>query len=186
VYQHGSKAGTRLLFNLDSCSTMTILGSTVYIVDSMSAFGAIPMHLQKDHITYLISSANKCIEGTPGFAFVISEKKHLLTCQGILSNLSCCIGDLLKLGNARSLVLDLYDQYTYMEQSRQFRFTRTSNRAGWSLDGSASRLAPTHSILAFKRALDELEKEGGVDGRAQRFEPWLDQYRCISFLQISK
>jgi aspartate aminotransferase-like enzyme len=30
-------------------------------------------------------------------------------------------------------------------------------------------LAPTHAILAFKRALDELEAEGGVQGRAKRF-----------------
>jgi 2-aminoethylphosphonate-pyruvate transaminase len=57
-------------------------GSTVYIVDSMSAFGAIPVHLHRDHITYLISSANKCIEGIPGFAFVICQQEHLLTCQG--------------------------------------------------------------------------------------------------------
>ena len=29
-------------------------------------------------------------------------------------------------------------------------------------------LAPTHAILAFKSALDELEGEGGVAGRANR------------------
>jgi aspartate aminotransferase-like enzyme len=29
-------------------------------------------------------------------------------------------------------------------------------------------LAPTHAILAFKRALDELEEEGGLQGRAKR------------------
>jgi hypothetical protein len=29
-------------------------------------------------------------------------------------------------------------------------------------------LAPTHAILAFKRALVELEEEGGVQGRAKR------------------
>ena len=85
-------------------------GSTVYIVDSMSAFGAIPVSLQQSRISYLISSANKCIEGIPGFAFVIAHKPHLLTCQG----------------QSRSLALDLYDQYIYMEQSRQFRFTRRS------------------------------------------------------------
>ena len=65
VYQHGSQPG-----------------STIFIVDSMSAFGAIPVDLRRDHITYLISSANKCIEGVPGFAFVIAKKDHLLTCQG--------------------------------------------------------------------------------------------------------
>ncbi|CAF1232334.1 unnamed protein product [Rotaria sp. Silwood1] len=115
----------------------TTKGSTVYIVDSMSGFGAIPVSLRNGHITYIISSANKCIEGIPGFAFVICKRKHLLTCQG----------------QARSLVLDLYDQYTYMEQSKQFRFT-----------------PPTHAILAFKRALDELEQEGGVEGRAKRYQ----------------
>lgn len=91
VYDHGARKG-----------------STVYIVDSMSAFGAIPVSLQNGQITYIISSANKCIEGVPGFAFVVGKKQQLLTCQG----------------QARSLALDLYDQYTSMEQNRQFRFTR--------------------------------------------------------------
>jgi 2-aminoethylphosphonate-pyruvate transaminase len=48
----------------------------------MSAFGAIPVSLRNGHITYIISSANKCIEGVPGFSFVICKKQHLLTCQG--------------------------------------------------------------------------------------------------------
>jgi len=65
VYDHGAKKG-----------------SIVYIVDSMSSFGAIPISLRNGHITYIISSANKCIEGVPGFAFVICNKKHLITCQG--------------------------------------------------------------------------------------------------------
>ena len=58
------------------------LGSTVYIVDSMSGFGAIPVSLENGQITYIVSSANKCIEGVPGFAFAICKKEHLLTCQG--------------------------------------------------------------------------------------------------------
>lgn len=113
VYQHGAQPG-----------------STVFIVDSMSAFGAIPVDLRRDHISYLISSANKCIEGVPGFAFVIAKKDHLLTCQGLFF---LCLVFRLRfdmksscffLGQARSLALDLYDQYIYMQQSKQFRFTR--------------------------------------------------------------
>ena len=61
---------------------ISLLGSTAYIVDSMSGFGAIPISLRNGHITYIISSANKCIEGVPGFAFVICKKQHLITCQG--------------------------------------------------------------------------------------------------------
>ena len=150
VYKHGSQPG-----------------STVFIVDSMSAFGAIPVDLRRDHISYLISSANKCIEGIPGFAFVIGKKEHLLTCQG----------------QARSLALDLYDQYTYMQQSKQFRFTRKfiigivcGKRIIWIFID----LAPTHAILAFKRALDELDEEGGIQGRAKRFAiDTFNKDRCI-------
>ncbi|CAF3645416.1 unnamed protein product [Rotaria socialis] len=135
----------------------TTKGSTVYIVDSMSAFGAVPVSLRNGHITYIISSANKCIEGVPGFAFVIGKKQHLLTCQG----------------QARSLVLDLYDQYTYMEQSKQFRFT-----------------PPTHTILAFKRALDELDQEGGVQGRAKRYQAnnklIREKMRTLGFIELIK
>ncbi len=81
VYDHGAKKG---LLSIDSIKKKHSfsLGSTVYIVDSMSAFGAIPVSLRNGHITYIISSANKCIEGIPGFAFAICKKQHLLTCQG--------------------------------------------------------------------------------------------------------
>ena len=31
---------------------------------------------------YLVSSANKCIEGVPGFSFVICRREALLACEG--------------------------------------------------------------------------------------------------------
>ncbi len=57
-----------------------------------------------------------------------------------------------------------------MEQSRQFRFTRMSKKIKtiFLLSIINIHLAPTHAILAFKRALDELEEEGGLQGRAKR------------------
>jgi 2-aminoethylphosphonate-pyruvate transaminase len=54
--------------------------------------------------------------------------------------------------NAPSLSLDLHDQWVAMEQNGQWRFT-----------------PPTHCILAFDRALDEFEAEGGVAGRGGRY-----------------
>lgn len=55
-------------------------------------------------------------------------------------------------GNSRSLSLDLVDQYEQMEKTNQFRFT-----------------PPTHTILAFKEALLELEQEGGSEARYKRY-----------------
>ena len=40
----------------------------VYFVDSRSAFGAVLFDFEKCGIDFMVSSANKCIEGVPGFA----------------------------------------------------------------------------------------------------------------------
>ena len=52
----------------------------------------------------------------------------------------------------RTLSLDLFDQWRALEETGQFRFT-----------------PPTHALLAFRQALDELAEEGGVAGRASRY-----------------
>lgn len=44
-----------------------------FIVDAMSSFGGVPMDIADPHIDYLISSANKCIQGVPGFGFIVAK-----------------------------------------------------------------------------------------------------------------
>ncbi|KAF4526984.1 hypothetical protein B566_EDAN001531 [Ephemera danica] len=44
------------------------LPHAVVLVDAMSSFGAVPLELQ--HVDLLVSSANKCLQGVPGFAFL--------------------------------------------------------------------------------------------------------------------
>lgn len=108
----------------------------IFIVDAMSSFGALPIDCEACGIDYLISSANKCIEGVPGFSFVLCRRAVLLACEGY----------------ARSLSLDLLAQFQAFEKNGQFRYT-----------------PPTHAILAFEQALDEMELEGGVAGRGERY-----------------
>lgn len=80
----------------------------VMIVDAMSSFGGLVMDVDDWGIDYLISSANKCIQGVPGFGFVIARKSDLTLCAG----------------QARSHALDLYDQWYTMEQGKgKWRFT---------------------------------------------------------------
>lgn len=78
-----------------------------YIVDAMSSFGAYPIDLKSGGIDYLISSSNKCIEGTPGFSFVLARKEALSATRGF----------------ARTLSLDLLAQWEGLEGDGQFRFT---------------------------------------------------------------
>ena len=78
-----------------------------FIVDAMSSFGGVPIDLKAAKIDYLISSANKCIEGVPGFSFVIARREPLLASAGC----------------ARSMSLDLLGQLKGFEENGQFRFT---------------------------------------------------------------
>ena len=78
-----------------------------YIVDAMSSFGAIPIDLRAARARFLISSANKCIEGVPGFGFVLAQREALMAARG----------------NARTLSLDLHAQWAGLERDGQFRFT---------------------------------------------------------------
>ncbi len=78
-----------------------------FIVDAMSSFGAIPIDLRMVGIDYLVSSANKCIEGVPGFSFIFARRTTLEATSGY----------------ARSLSLDLLGQLQGFEANGQFRFT---------------------------------------------------------------
>ena len=88
-------------------SQATYAAGRKLLVDSMSAFGAI--ELQPDTIRYeaMVSSANKCIEGVPGFGFVIARKSELQAAKG----------------NSHSLSLDVHEQWAHMEKTGQWRFT---------------------------------------------------------------
>ncbi|HTO81488.1 MAG TPA: 2-aminoethylphosphonate--pyruvate transaminase [Methylomirabilota bacterium] len=77
------------------------------LIDSMSAFGALPLDAREIAFDAVAASSNKCIEGVPGVGFVIASKAALAAAKG----------------NAHSLALDLHDQWTAMEKNAQWRFT---------------------------------------------------------------
>ena len=107
------------------------------IVDAMSSFGGVPLDLSALGVDFLVSSANKCVQGVPGFGFVLARRELLAGCKGV----------------ARSLSLDLYDQWHTMEQGcGKSRFT-----------------SPTHVVRACLQALVELEEEGGIAARHARY-----------------
>ena len=58
------------------------------IVDAMSSFGGVPLDVHELGIDFLISSANKCIQGVPGFGFIIARRSELLHCKGVSKSLS--------------------------------------------------------------------------------------------------
>ena len=80
----------------------------IFILDAMSSFGGIHFNVPEHQIDFLISSSNKCIQGVPGFGFIIAKKSELLKCEG----------------KARSHSLDIFDQWKVMENGNgKWRFT---------------------------------------------------------------
>ncbi|WP_139463052.1 2-aminoethylphosphonate--pyruvate transaminase [Aeromonas veronii] len=128
---------TGMLNPLDEVAELCQRRGIRLIVDAMSSFGGIPIDMGHLGIEFLISSANKCIQGVPGFGFVIARRAALAACAG----------------RARSISLDLHAQWQTMEQQGgKWRFT-----------------SPTHTVLAFAQALRELDEEGGIAARHQRY-----------------
>jgi 2-aminoethylphosphonate-pyruvate transaminase len=78
-----------------------------YLLDAMSSFGAVPIRPAEWGIDFLVSSSNNCIEGVPGFSFVIARRDRLAAAEG----------------SGRSLSLDLHAQWRGLEDTGQFRFT---------------------------------------------------------------
>jgi 2-aminoethylphosphonate-pyruvate transaminase len=78
-----------------------------YFVDAMSSFGAVPVNLAEFGIDYLVTSANKCIEGVPGFGIILARKDSLDQTDGY----------------AQTYSLDLLAQLRRLEYDGQFRFT---------------------------------------------------------------
>ena len=78
-----------------------------FLLDSMSAFGALPLDAPALRVDAIAASSNKCIEGVPGLGFVIARRAALEQTAG----------------NATTLVLDLHDQWRNFEKTGQYRFT---------------------------------------------------------------
>ncbi len=113
------------------------------IVDAMSSFGALPIDAREIRFDALVAASGKCLEGVPGMGFVFIRKAILEQCAG----------------RSQSLAMDLYDQYTYMEKTGQWRFT-----------------PPTHVVVALAEAIAQFEAEGGQPARLARYT---ENYRAL-------
>lgn len=96
-----------ILNPLKEISDVVISRDRKLIIDSMSAFGAIALSVKEIPFECMVSSANKCIEGVPGFGFIIARKTALEAAKG----------------NSHSLCLDVHDQWAAMNTTGQWRFT---------------------------------------------------------------
>lgn len=78
-----------------------------FLIDAVSSFGIFPIDPARIPFEAFVSSSNKCIEGVPGFGYVMARKQALQLARGLSPSLS----------------LDLHDQWETMNHTGQWRFT---------------------------------------------------------------
>ena len=98
---------TGLLNPIEELGAVVREAGRYFFVDAMSSFGAIPLDVEAAGIDFMVTSANKCLEGVPGFSIILARREALLATEGA----------------ARTLSLDVQAQWRGLEANGQFRFT---------------------------------------------------------------
>src|SRR3546814_21108055 len=106
VWGHGETSDGTLIPVAETVAVVAARGRK-RLIDSMIAFGALPLEVEAIPYTAMVSSANKCIEGVPGFGFVIARKDELASAKG----------------RCHSRSLDLHAQWASMDQTAQWCYT---------------------------------------------------------------
>ena len=96
-----------ILNPIEEIARVTARHGRGFLIDAMSAFGAVPLDAREVPFDAVVASSNKCLEGTPGVGFCLARSDALAKTEG----------------NSHSLSLDLHDQYVSMENNGQWRFT---------------------------------------------------------------
>ncbi|WP_456701753.1 MULTISPECIES: 2-aminoethylphosphonate--pyruvate transaminase [unclassified Bradyrhizobium] len=136
------------------------------IIDAMSSFGALNIDLSNRGPDVLVTSSNKCIEGPPGVAFVVTSRQ-------LLEN---------AVQEQRSFVLDVRDQWLSLERTGEWRSTPPTH----IVQATAMALKILHEEgtdarrLRYEKVRDDIVKE--LEGVASPLlSPDLQSPVCVAF-----
>ncbi len=159
-----------ILNPVEEISDAVAAAGRTLLIDSMSAFGAVPLEPARLRFDAMVSSANKCIEGVPGFGFILAKKSALEAAKG----------------NSHSLSLDVHAQWAHMEKTGQWRFTPSTHvvaaflealrahKAEGGVTGRGARYADNRDVMV--AGMRELGFETLLD--AQWLSPIIVTFFC--------
>lgn len=127
VYTIHCETTTGILNDINLIGSYCKEAGSCFAVDAMSSFAAYEIDVKTSNISFLISSANKCLQGMAGISFIIAKIEELKKLKG----------------HAKSYYFDMYDQWAYLKNNHQLRFT-----------------PPVQILYAMKQAMIELDIEG--------------------------
>jgi len=120
------ETSTGILNPIEQIGKMVRDNDLIYCVDTISSFAGIPISVKDCGIDFMVGTSVKCIQGPAGISFLICRKHRL---------------DEIK-KHQKSYYFNFYDQYKYLEEKGQSRFT-----------------IPVKVMYGLRQALDEFFEE---------------------------
>ncbi|MBW2231787.1 MAG: 2-aminoethylphosphonate--pyruvate transaminase [Deltaproteobacteria bacterium] len=175
VVHHETSSG--MLNSLDDALAVSERAGVRVLLDAMSSFGGMPIHVGRGGVDALVSSSNKCVQGMPGLGIVIATRELI---------------DDARSRARRCFTLDLVAESDHLEKTGQSRFTlppqvvSALHRALCELESeglegrqrryAASMAALTHGLddLGFERLLEDEQQSGILVAIREPQEPWYD------------
>jgi 2-aminoethylphosphonate aminotransferase len=106
VVHHETSSG--LLSPLDELTALARRHGIALLVDAMSSFACLPIHVGEGGVDALVSSSNKCLQGMAGLGIVLLTRRLI---------------DAARARERRCFTLDLVAEHDHLEQTGQSRFT---------------------------------------------------------------
>lgn len=108
VYATHNETGTGILNPVGEIGALAHRYGAVFVVDTTSTYGLLPIDIEKENIDFCMASAQKGIQGMTGLSFVIGNEE-IIRRSGTYPK--------------RSYYCNLYLQYTFFEETGQMHFT---------------------------------------------------------------
>ncbi len=131
-----AETGTGILNPIEEVAAVAREHGRKLFIDAVASFGGFPIDVAALDAEAVFVSPNKCLESVPGIGIVIAKKASLEAAEG----------------RSASVVLDLYAQWRFFEQTGWWRTT-----------------PPTHVVAALAKACERHRAEGGVVPRHNRY-----------------
>lgn len=108
VYTTHHETGTGVLNPIREMGALAHEHGAVFVVDSTSSLGMIPLDMEKDHVDFCMASAQKGLMAMTGLSFIIGNEEEIRKSKDYPK---------------RSYYCNLYLQYDYFERTGEMHFT---------------------------------------------------------------
>lgn len=140
AYTTHNETGTGILNPIREIGELIHKFQSIFIVDTTSTYAMLPIDMERDHIDFCMASSQKGLMAMTGLSFIIGNRKMI---------------EASKDNPVRSYYCNLYQQYSFFEESGQMHFT-----------------PPVQTAYSVEQAIKEYWEEGEMGKYRRHLRVW--------------